>query len=270
MKKILVLSDCHITTKSDLLVKRILSISKEFSCVILNGDFLETWRYSSRWDLKHRSEEIEEIFKVFPDLKEFMNSEKVTVLLGNHDMSLSKFGFTDKSLIIDLPNIFQLNKENYMQHTVLGKVFIVHGNDSQEHTSFKYLNSKESFFTIFGVWFSSKISEFLELFGISRKVSEDSFASLYESVITYSESQKDGISEYIEDIKENDNSLKDINNFIVGHTHQWGVSTIEDFKTLSLIYNTGYSKASRIEGIVISVSENEEEFSKIDLFHKNF
>ena len=62
----------------------------------------------------------------------------------------------------------------------------------------------------------------------------------------------------------------DINNFIVGHTHQWGVSTIEDFKTLSLIYNTGYSKASRIEGIVISVSENEEEFSKIDLFHKNF
>ena len=241
--KILILSDAHIglgdKEYNEKLVSKILEESKKYDYVIFNGDMIETWKYSEYgWDSKTRADKAKEIFNDFPSLYEFINDEKCIFLIGNHDISLEEFGFFKRTCDIE---------------TKTKRIRVVHGNDCSKETSYDYIKSKNSYWVIMGAWLSSKVSEFLSIFGYDIKDSERVFNNSLDFFkgINFTYNTKDNeMEKYIKKLA-NKNKFTD---YIVGHTHERELNTKVSHVKL---HNTGKCSLTSLEGIVINTDKDE-------------
>lgn len=232
--KVLIVSDMHLGL-GDLddsidLFNRLKEESSSYDIIILNGDILETWKYGSLGiTVDYRESKIKELFKAIPGLEDFFNRPNVHIILGNHDYSLSKLGYTTKSI-----TLFKN-----------GKIFfITHGNDCDYKTSFKYLDKQSSWWVIMGSWLVSKISELISFFNIKDiKDSEEDINNLF-----YSYNGSDSmILKYVDDISKRLNS-NGCYYIILSHTH---IPMKRYVDSNILYYNTGTYSTGRYDKLVI-------------------
>ena len=203
--KVLIVSDLHLglgdIVNSKLLFDRLKAESINFDKVILNGDILETWKYGSLGvTTDYRKSKVKKIFKSIPGLEEFLRSDKVHVILGNHYYTLIKFGFNNKSIT--------LFKDGAM-------TYITHGNDCDGKTSFEYIKKQSSWWVVAGAWLSSKVSEVFNFFKWSTI--KDSEADINKLFYSYN-NEEDKILKYANYLSR---KLKPYGykRIILGHTH---------------------------------------------------
>jgi len=236
-EKSLIVSDAHIGIdnigQNRRLIKRIIKESENFDKVIFNGDMLETWRFENfEWTSEGRTKKVKKIFDLYPDLYEFMKSDKCEVIVGNHDYVLTEFKELDpkKHIVLQWGN-----KE----------VYIEHGNNVAKETSFETIEGSEGFFVIFSVWLSSLLGVFVDKLSFLKKTfnkNEKIDVDKALNKIEYMFNDNTKMIDYIEELNKRVNS----NMYIIGHTHQRTSKYLSDGRNLLI---TGKCTQSDFKGI---------------------
>jgi UDP-2,3-diacylglucosamine pyrophosphatase LpxH len=234
--KYLILSDAHIglgdVKRDKTLVNQIIAESIKYDKVVFNGDMIETWKYGKMgFDITMRTSKVKEIFNNIPELKKFMNSDKCEVLIGNHDITLERFGFKNKSLHIKDDNT---------------STYVIHGNECSVETSYDYIKSKNSWWVILGAWMSYKLTELSTNLGFSTITEgEDKWDDIHYQ---YSNTTEDVMLKYANEL----NSEIKASTYVVGHTHD---GTTKKLRTGKTLFNCGKCSVNDLQGIIVSTKD---------------
>lgn len=250
--RVLIISDAHIglgdIPKSQTIVDKIEAILEkgDYDKIVFAGDMLEGWRYEDlAWKVQNRAKKLKEIIKQYPNLLGVLRHPNVQIIAGNHDMAFEKLeGFLDKTILREGRLTFKGVKTN---------VYIIHGNDSAEETSYDFIASQTSWKAIFFVWLSSIVGKFIgkHVDGISMGDVEQTFNKIYCSVKDGDNALTEYAQAYLDYADENSNPGTD-NYLVAGHTH----------KQLAFgnYYNTGRCTAESIDGVEVYFHEETKRF----------